>query len=154
MLNVWKRVESYARDGFTAIIHGKYWHEETRATASQVMKYPEGRYLVLLNMDEAKLVMDFVEQGGDPAPLAERFGKAASPGFDWTRHLERVGFANQTTMLAGRVAGDRGRVPRCGGPAPRRRGGRAAGPLVRHHLLGHPGAAGRGAQAPGGTRST
>jgi len=101
VLNVWKRVESYARDGFTAIIHGKYWHEETRATASQVMKYPEGRYLVLLNMDEAKLVMDFVEQGGDPAPLVERFGKAASPGFDFTRHLERVGFANQTTMLAG-----------------------------------------------------
>jgi len=101
VLNVWKRVESYARDGFTAIVHGKYWHEETRATASQVMKYPGGRFLVLLNMEEAKLVMDFVEQGGDPAPLVERFGKAASPGFDWTRDLDRVGFANQTTMLAG-----------------------------------------------------
>jgi 4-hydroxy-3-methylbut-2-enyl diphosphate reductase len=101
VLNVWKRVEQYARDGFTAIIHGKYWHEETRATASQVMKYPEGRYLVLLNMDEARLVMDFIEQGGDPAPLLERFAHATSPGFDFTRHLERVGFANQTTMLAG-----------------------------------------------------
>src|SRR5512146_817748 len=31
VLNVWKRVESYARDGFTALIHGKYYHEETRA---------------------------------------------------------------------------------------------------------------------------
>src|SRR6476661_1457010 len=29
VLNVWKRVESYARDGFTALIHGKYYHEET-----------------------------------------------------------------------------------------------------------------------------
>src|SRR6476660_1194048 len=38
VLNVWKRVESYARDGFTAVIHGKYYHEETRATASQVRK--------------------------------------------------------------------------------------------------------------------
>ena len=37
VLNVWKRVEVYARDGFTALIHGKYHHEETRATASQVM---------------------------------------------------------------------------------------------------------------------
>ena len=101
VLNVWKRVESYARDGYTAIIHGKYWHEETRATASQVMKYPEGRFLVVLNMEEAKLVTDFVGQGGDPAPLVERFGKATSSGFDWTRHLDRVGFANQTTMLAG-----------------------------------------------------
>jgi 4-hydroxy-3-methylbut-2-enyl diphosphate reductase len=101
VLNVWKRVESYARDGYTAIIHGKYWHEETRATASQVMKHPEGRFLVLLNMDEAKLVMDFVEHGGDPSHLVERFGKACSEDFDWSRHLERVGFANQTTMLAG-----------------------------------------------------
>ena len=42
VLNVWKRVESYARDGFTAVIHGKYYHEETKATASQVMKYPGG----------------------------------------------------------------------------------------------------------------
>jgi 4-hydroxy-3-methylbut-2-enyl diphosphate reductase len=33
VLNVWKRVESYARDGFTVLIHGKYYHEETRATA-------------------------------------------------------------------------------------------------------------------------
>src|SRR5690348_5684623 len=39
VLNVWKRVESYARDGFTSLIHGKYYHEETRATASQVRKY-------------------------------------------------------------------------------------------------------------------
>ena len=41
VLNVWKRVESYARDGFTALIHGKYYHEETRATASQVRKHAE-----------------------------------------------------------------------------------------------------------------
>ena len=40
VLHVWKRVENYARDGFTAVIHGKYTHEESRATASQVNKYP------------------------------------------------------------------------------------------------------------------
>ena len=62
VLNVWKRVESYARDGFTALIHGKYYHEETRATASQVMKYPEGRYLVVRDMDEARLVCDYIER--------------------------------------------------------------------------------------------
>ena len=43
VLNVWKRVERYARDGFTALIHGKYYHEETRATASQAEKYPGRR---------------------------------------------------------------------------------------------------------------
>lgn len=100
VLNVWKRVESYARDGFTSLIHGKHWHEETKATASQVMKYPGGRYLVVLNMDEARAVCDFIEHGGDSAALAERFGGTMSPGFDFTRDLDRVGLANQTTMLS------------------------------------------------------
>ncbi|HJP57754.1 MAG TPA: 4-hydroxy-3-methylbut-2-enyl diphosphate reductase [Gemmatimonadales bacterium] len=101
VLNVWKRVESYARDGYTAVIHGKHWHEETKATASQVTRHPGGRYLVVLDMAEARLVLDYIEHGGDAAALAERFGKAASPGFDFTRDLERVGIANQTTMLSG-----------------------------------------------------
>ena len=101
VLNVWKRVESYARDGFTAIIHGKHYHEETKATASQVMKYPGGRYLVVLDMAEARMVCDFIERGGDPAALEARFGKAVSPGFDFERDLSRVGLANQTTMLSG-----------------------------------------------------
>jgi 4-hydroxy-3-methylbut-2-en-1-yl diphosphate reductase len=106
VLNVWKRVESYARDGFTSLIHGKYYHEETRATASQVEKYPEGRYLVVRNMDEARLVCDYIE-GKGPVPAArrtaaflDRFAKAASPDFDPDRHLARIGVANQTTMLA------------------------------------------------------
>ena len=101
VLNVWKRVESYARDGFTAVIHGKHWHEETKATASQVMKYPQGRYLVVFDMEEARLVCDFLEQGGEPVGLRERFAKATSPGFDLERDLVRVGLANQTTMLSG-----------------------------------------------------
>ena len=101
VLNVWKRVDAYARDGFTAIIHGKHWHEETKATASQVGKYPGGRYLIVLDMAEAREVMDFIERGGDPAPLQARFANAVSAGFDFARDLERIGFANQTTMLSG-----------------------------------------------------
>ena len=100
VLNVWKRVEGYARDGFTAVIHGKHWHEETKATASQVTRHPEGRYLVVLDMAEARVVCDYIERGGDSAALAERFGPVASPGFDFTRDLERIGLANQTTMLS------------------------------------------------------
>jgi 4-hydroxy-3-methylbut-2-enyl diphosphate reductase len=109
VLNVWKRVEAYARDGFTSLIHGKYSHEETRATASQVEKYPNGRWLVVRDMAEAELVMDYLEAraGGTPARPAlsraaflERFAKAASDGFDPDRDLERIGVANQTTMLA------------------------------------------------------
>jgi 4-hydroxy-3-methylbut-2-enyl diphosphate reductase len=100
VLNVWKRVESYARDGFTALIHGKYYHEETRATASQVMKYPNGAYLVVREMGEALEVCDYIEGRGDRDAFMAKFGKAASPGFDPDVHLRRIGVANQTTMLA------------------------------------------------------
>ena len=101
VLNVWKRVESYARDGFTAIIHGKHYHEETKATASQVTKHPGGRYLVVFDMEEARLVCDFIEGAGESGALAQRFANAVSPGFDFGRDLQRVGIANQTTMLSG-----------------------------------------------------
>src|SRR5688500_8059837 len=100
VLNVWKRVDSYARDGFTALIHGKYYHEETRATASQVERYPGGQYLVVRNMEEARFVCDFIEGKVAREQLLERFAKAISPGFDPDRDLRRVGVANQTTMLA------------------------------------------------------
>src|ERR671933_690424 len=100
VLNVWKRVESYARDGFTALIHGKHYHEETRATASQVLKYPGGRYLVVRDMEEARLVCDYVEGTGERSAFLARFAHAASPGFDPDRDLRKIGVANQTTMLA------------------------------------------------------
>jgi len=100
VLNVWKRVEAYARDGYTALIHGKYYHEETRATASQVLKYPGGAYLVVRDMNEAREVCDYVEGRGDRETFLAKFAKAASPGFDPDVHLRRIGVANQTTMLA------------------------------------------------------
>jgi 4-hydroxy-3-methylbut-2-enyl diphosphate reductase len=100
VLNVWKRVETYARDGFTALIHGKHYHEETRATASQVQKYPEGHYLVVRDMAEAYAVCQYIEGFGNRERFLERFAHAASPGFDPDLHLRRVGVANQTTMLA------------------------------------------------------
>ncbi|HEU4631350.1 MAG TPA: 4-hydroxy-3-methylbut-2-enyl diphosphate reductase [Gemmatimonadaceae bacterium] len=100
VLNVWKRVESYARDGFTALIHGKYYHEETRATASQVRHYPDGQYIIVRDMAEARAVCDYIEGRGDREAFLRRFAHAASPGFDPDAHLQRVGVANQTTMLA------------------------------------------------------
>ncbi len=101
VLNVWKRVESYAKDGFTAIVHGKYLHEETMATSSQVTKYDGGRYLVVRDMAEAREVCDYIEGTGSRERFFERFDGKKSPGFDPDRDLERVGVANQTTMLSG-----------------------------------------------------
>jgi 4-hydroxy-3-methylbut-2-enyl diphosphate reductase len=100
VLNVWKNVKRYAQDGFTAIIHGKYWHEETEATASQALQYPEGRYLVVYGKDDAAFVCSYIRHGGDRAAFLERFAPAISAGFDPDRHLDRIGLANQTTMLS------------------------------------------------------
>ena len=99
VLNVWKRVEAYARDGFTSLIHGKHYHEETRATASQARKH-QGHYLVVRDMTEAQTVCDFIEGRTGAAAVLEKLGHAASPAFDPSRDLRRIGVANQTTMLA------------------------------------------------------
>ncbi len=100
VLNVWKRVESYAREGYTSLIHGKYYHEETRATASQAAKYPNAHHFVVRNMAEATIVGDFIERKISGAELMNRFPHGASSGFDPEIHLRRIGVANQTTMLA------------------------------------------------------
>ncbi|MGH7568826.1 MAG: 4-hydroxy-3-methylbut-2-enyl diphosphate reductase [Gemmatimonadales bacterium] len=101
VLNVWKRVDSYARDGFTALIHGKHYHEETKATSSQVTKYPDGKYVVVRDMAEARVVCEFIEGRGTRDGFVQRFADKMSPGLDPDRDLERIGVANQTTMLSG-----------------------------------------------------
>jgi 4-hydroxy-3-methylbut-2-en-1-yl diphosphate reductase len=103
VLNVWKNVRRYAEGGYTSVIHGKVWHEETQATASQAVMYG-GRYLVLFDRDEAERICSFVRRR-DPlddaarSAFVERFGGAVSSGFEPGRDLERIGLANQTTML-------------------------------------------------------
>jgi 4-hydroxy-3-methylbut-2-enyl diphosphate reductase len=99
VLNVWKNVRQYARDGYTAIIHGKIRHEETQATASQAIQHPGGRYLVVLDGAEAGEVCDYIRHSTRRAAFLARFAGAASPGFDPDRDLRRIGLANQTTML-------------------------------------------------------
>jgi 4-hydroxy-3-methylbut-2-en-1-yl diphosphate reductase len=100
VLNVWKRVERYAKDGFTAVVHGKHYHEETKATVSQVTKYDGGKYLILLDMNEAETVCRFIEREDNLPEMERLFRHRVSPGFDFARDLAKVGVANQTTMLA------------------------------------------------------
>ena len=103
VLHVWKRVESYAKDGFTAVIHGKDTHEESRATASQVNKFDGGRFIIIRDMEESKLIRDQIAREPDRMSLEEfmtHFDKKASRGFDPDIDLEFIGVANQTTMLA------------------------------------------------------
>jgi 4-hydroxy-3-methylbut-2-enyl diphosphate reductase len=100
VLNVWKNVKRYAEQGFTSVIHGKYWHEETRATASQAQLAGNGHYLVVLDRAEAQLACDYIRGRGSREQFLLTFQRAVSPGFDPDVHLQRVGCANQTTMLS------------------------------------------------------
>jgi 4-hydroxy-3-methylbut-2-enyl diphosphate reductase len=99
VLNVWKKVHYYAKDRYTVIIHGKHHHEETRATASQALTHEGGQYLCVRDVAETELVCDFIRGKTGAADLMSRFGEAASANFDPDRDLQRVGLANQTTML-------------------------------------------------------
>ncbi|QUY44163.1 4-hydroxy-3-methylbut-2-enyl diphosphate reductase [Acaryochloris marina] len=101
---VWNSVEKHKKGSYTSIIHGKYKHEETVATSSFA-----GTYLVLLNLEEAEYVADYILNPGETpsereqqrADFMAKFANAHSPGFDPETDLERVGIANQTTMLKG-----------------------------------------------------
>jgi len=91
---VWNSVEKHKKRSYTSIIHGKYHHEETVATSSFAEKY-----LVVLNLEEAQYVAGYILHGGDKKEFLKKFDQASSPGFDPDVDLEKVGIANQTTML-------------------------------------------------------
>ncbi len=100
VLNVWKYVKRFSKDGYTALIHGKYYHEETIATASQTNVSDEGKYIVVKNFLETERVCDYIRNKGDKKTFLNYFRKAISPGFDPDQDLIKIGVANQTTMLA------------------------------------------------------
>jgi hypothetical protein len=72
---VWNTVEKHKKRDHTSIIHGKYNHEETVATSSFA-----GKYLVVLNLDQAQYVADYILNGGDKAEFMAKFATPAPPG--------------------------------------------------------------------------
>jgi 4-hydroxy-3-methylbut-2-enyl diphosphate reductase len=101
VMSVWKRVRQYSKDAVTSIIHGKAWHEETKATSSQARANGGGHYLVVFTLAETDYVCNYIIRGGNKAEFLEKFKGAYSEGFDPDVHLEAIGVANQTTMLRG-----------------------------------------------------
>ena len=99
VMSVWKRVRQNASEDVTSIIHGKASHEETLATASRALGNGNGRYLIVLNLEEASRVRDFIGGGMTGEEFLREFDGRFSPGFDPELHLRRIGVANQTTML-------------------------------------------------------
>ena len=101
VMSVWKRVRQYANESVTSIIHGKAWHEETKATSSRATANGKGHYLVVFTLAETDYVCNYIVEGGNKQEFLDKFKGAYSEGFDPDTHLQAVGVANQTTMLRG-----------------------------------------------------
>ena len=95
---VWKKAESISKNDFSIIIHGKYKHEETKATFSH--SYQNAPSLIIKDLKEASFLKDII-LGEKPEEEFYTFFKGKySKNFDVKKDLEKIGVVNQTTMLA------------------------------------------------------
>ena len=95
---VWKKAHSIGENDFTIIIHGKHKHEETKATFSH--SYQNAPSLIIKDIDEAKLLVDFIDGKKSEQDFYRFFEGKYSEGFDFKNDLKKMGVVNQTTMLA------------------------------------------------------
>ena len=95
---VWKRSSQLGEKGYTIIIHGKHYHEETRATFSHAREAAPA--LVIKDMSEAKLLAEYINQKHPASKFATDFKGRFSEKFDPENDLKKIGVVNQTTMLA------------------------------------------------------
>lgn len=95
---VWNRSAQLGKENFTVIIHGKSYHEETRATFSHTVT--DAPSVIVRDLEEAKLLASFILKKLNAEEFYKIFAGKYSEGFDVNKDLERVGVVNQTTMLA------------------------------------------------------
>jgi 4-hydroxy-3-methylbut-2-enyl diphosphate reductase len=95
---VWNRSEQLGKENFTVIIHGKSYHEETRATFSHTVSNTAS--VIVRNIEEAELLREFILNKRSQEEFYNLFTGKYSNGFDASKNLERIGVVNQTTMLA------------------------------------------------------
>jgi 4-hydroxy-3-methylbut-2-enyl diphosphate reductase len=95
---VWNRSEKLGETEHTILIHGKYNHEETRATFSRSSQFTPT--LILKDLDEARLLAEYIQEKKDLQEFSIDFEGRHSQGFDPLKHLNKIGVVNQTTMLA------------------------------------------------------
>jgi 4-hydroxy-3-methylbut-2-enyl diphosphate reductase len=95
---VWNRSYKLAEENFTIVIHGKHYHEETRATFSRSSH--KGKSIIVKDLSEAVALTDFIKGSISREDFMFLFEGKMSQGFDPESDLQRIGVVNQTTMLA------------------------------------------------------
>lgn len=95
---VWKRSQDIGRQDYTVVVHGKRYHEETRATFSHAQA--EAPVVVVRDIDEARKLARVIRGEADAGFFFHHFADRYSLGFQPAHHLQRIGVVNQTTMLA------------------------------------------------------
>ena len=95
---VWKKSTEIGRQNYTVVVHGKRYHEETRATFSHAKL--GAPVVIMLNLVEAKNLAKVIRGETDREFFFEYFADSYSPGFEPDCDLKRIGVVNQTTMLA------------------------------------------------------
>ncbi|MBU1097962.1 MAG: 4-hydroxy-3-methylbut-2-enyl diphosphate reductase [Bacteroidetes bacterium] len=95
---VWNRAASLGKDDHTIIIHGKHYHEETRATYSHSKQ--NGASLIVRDLEETKLLAKIIGGELPKEKFYDLFEGKYSEGFDVDKNLNKIGVVNQTTMLA------------------------------------------------------
>ncbi|HDZ58871.1 MAG TPA: 4-hydroxy-3-methylbut-2-enyl diphosphate reductase, partial [Ignavibacteriales bacterium] len=95
---VWNKSSSLADENYTVIIHGKHFHEETKATFSHSkINTPS---VIIKNIEEAKVLASIILKQKPGEYFYSFFEGKYSGGFSIERDLQKVGVVNQTTMLA------------------------------------------------------
>lgn len=95
---VWNRGKQLAEKDNSLVIHGKYRHEETRATFSQSSAHSP--CVIVLNPEEAQILADIMTKARPAEDFDTYFGHKCTDGFDPFEDLKHFGVVNQTTMLA------------------------------------------------------
>ncbi len=95
---VWNRSEQIAKNNYTVVVHGKPTHEETRATFSHASAHTPT--VIVNDMDDAIALGRYITGERKTEFFTNEFAGKFSEGFDISKHLERIGVVNQTTMLA------------------------------------------------------
>ncbi len=98
VIKVWKRGKQLGSRGYSLVIHGKYQHEETRATFSHSSQ--EAPCVVVLNPEEAHILADIMLEKRPRDDFRKYFGMKCTDGFDPIGDMRHIGVINQTTMLA------------------------------------------------------